>query len=273
MNIFDVLVNTDDIVVLGPPTNLDISVDIGPTGQRGTKIFAGSGDPNNSGVIPIGEEIFIGDFFINSSIASRYAWLYRYSVGIGGTTWSPILKLQPTIYSKNIQTSFTDGTANISIPLFDIISDLSIVDVNRYSVTITPISTTPIALSVDNKSITYSSSETELSSTVELVSGNGTNVTFTTTAPHNFLSGEIVSVTGVNPINYNFSSVVIASTPSTTQFTVQSSTTATYVSGGTARVIRNPSSFNFTVKAAKYSSSSWSNLTGVQQLAISISVV
>lgn len=273
MNIFDVLVNTDDIVVLGSPTNLDVSIDIGPTGQRGTKIFAGSGDPNNLGTIPSGEEILIGDFFINSSIASRYAWLYRYSTGIGGTTWSPVLKLQPTIYSKNIQASFTDGAADISVSLFDIISDLSIVDVNRYCVTITPILANPVALSVENKSIIYSSSETELSSTIELISGNGTNVTFTTTAPHNFISGDIVSVTGVSPINYNFSSVVVASTPSTTQFTIQSSTTATYISGGTAKVIRNPSSFNFTVKAAKYSSSSWSNLTGVQQIAISISVV
>jgi hypothetical protein len=273
MNIFDVLLNTDDIVVLGSPTNLDVSIDFGPTGQRGTKIFAGSGDPNNSGVIPAGEEIFIGDFFINSSIASRYAWLYRYSTGIGGTTWTPILKLQPTFYSKNIQAAFTDGSANISIPLFDIISDLSIVDVNRYSINVTPLSENPIALSINNKSISYSSSETELSSTIESISGNGTNVIFTTTAPHNFLSGEIVSITGVNPINYNFSSIVIASTPSTTQFTVQNSNTAAYVSGGTARVIRNPSSLNFSIKAAKYSSSSWSDLDGVNQVSVMISVV
>jgi hypothetical protein len=273
VNIFDVLVNTDNIVVLGSPTKIDVSIDVGPTGQRGTKMIAGSGDPNNSGVIPSGEEIFIGDFFINSSIASRYSWLYRYSTGIGGTTWAPILKLQPTMYNKNIQTSFTDGSASISIPLFDIVSDLSIVDANRYCVTLTPISENPMALSIENKSISYSSSETELSSTVESISGNGTNVIFTTTTPHNFLAGEIVSITGVNPINYNFSSVVIASTPSITQFTVQNSNTVSYVSGGTAKVIRNPSSFNFTTKAAQYSSSSWSDVTGVQQIAISISVV
>jgi hypothetical protein len=273
MSIFDVLLNTEDIVVLGPPKNIDLSLDVGPSGQRGTKIFVGSGDPNNSGVIPNGEEIFVGDFFINSSTSSKYSWMYVYSVQIGGTSWSPVLKLQPTFYSKNIQTAFTSGSANISIPLFDIISDLSIVDANRYVVSVTPISTNPIALSVSNKSITYSSSESQLSSTIQSASGNGTNVIFTTTAPHNFLAGETVSITGVNPINYTFTSIVIASTPSITQFVVQNTTTATYVSGGTARVIRNPSSFNFTVNAATYSSSSWSDLTGAQQLAISISVV
>lgn len=273
MSIFDVLVNTDDIVVLGPPTNIDLSVDIGPTGQRGTKIFVGSGDPNNSGVIPEDQEILIGDFFINSSTSSRYAWLYVYSTQIGGTIWSPVLKLQPTLYSKNIQTAFTSGSANISIPLFDIISDLSIIDANRYNVNVTPVSANPIALSVSNKSITYSSSESQLSSTIQSASGNGTNVIFTTTAPHNFLTGETVSITGVNPINYNFTSIVIASTPSITQFVVENSTIAPYVSGGTARVIRNPSSFNFTVNAATYSSSSWTSLTGAQQLAVTVSVV
>ena len=41
----DVLLNNDDITVLGPPETVELLVDIGPTGTRGSQVFVGVGDP------------------------------------------------------------------------------------------------------------------------------------------------------------------------------------------------------------------------------------
>jgi len=274
MSIFDVVLSTEDIVVLGPPNVIDLSVDVGPKGDRGSRIFSGSGNPNNFGVIPDSEEVLLGDLFINSSIASDYSWLYVYASRPGTVSWVPTLKLQTPIYNKTIQASFNaSGVANISIALEDILSDLSIIDVDRYIVQVTPINENPISLSVYNKSITYSPSIVELTATISDIVGNGTNVIFTTTTDHGFSAGQRVSITGVNPSNYNLSLVTIASIPTATSFAIENTNTATYVSGGLAKVKTTPSSFNMSLKAVEFSSSTWSELQGVEKMAITISVV
>ena len=43
----EVLVNTDDITVLGPPPVVNVQLDIGATGVRGSKVFVGTGTPNS----------------------------------------------------------------------------------------------------------------------------------------------------------------------------------------------------------------------------------
>ena len=48
----EVLVNTDDITVLGPPAQVNVQLDIGATGNRGSQIFVGTGNPN-SGLISL----------------------------------------------------------------------------------------------------------------------------------------------------------------------------------------------------------------------------
>lgn len=69
--------------------------------------------------------------------------------------------------------------------------------------------------------------------TISTVSGNGTTMTYTTTANHGFTAGHIVTVTGVSPGGYNVTKAKIA-TASGTSFTVAGSETGTYVSGGLA---------------------------------------
>ena len=59
----DVLLNTEDVVVLGPPQTIDVLVDIGPQGTRGSQIFVGVGDPNS---VEIGQTIRLNDLYINT---------------------------------------------------------------------------------------------------------------------------------------------------------------------------------------------------------------
>jgi hypothetical protein len=154
MNVFDIVLDAEDLLVLGPVANVELQTDIGPTGNRGSKFFVGSGDPNNFGVIPVTEQIQIGDFFINSSTSSRYGWLYVYQAGQNNVvSWIEAVRLQPAIYSNNIQIEFQNGLATTSIPIQDITSDSSVIDANKYVIQLTPISSDPFLINLQQKGI------------------------------------------------------------------------------------------------------------------------
>ena len=61
-------------------------------------------------------------------------------------------------------------------------------------------------------------------------------ITFTVTEAHGFTAGQIVTISGVSPTNFNLSNLEILSVPTSTTFVVSSSETGTYVSGGIATV-------------------------------------
>lgn len=63
------------------------------------------------------------------------------------------------------------------------------------------------------------------------ITANGTTVTFT--AVNGFVAGQSVSITGVNPSQFNLQNVVI-NTATGTYFTVLNGATGLYINGGTA---------------------------------------
>lgn len=155
MNIFDVVIDTEDLLVLGPVDNVELQVDIGPTGKRGSKYFVGSGDPNTPGVIPETEEIQIGDFFINSSTASTdYGWLYVRQAGQNNVvSWVKAVQLQPAMYANNFNTTFSNGLGTISIPLIDVVSQGASTNTNKYVVQLTAINAEPVLVTLQQKRI------------------------------------------------------------------------------------------------------------------------
>ena len=157
----DVLLSNDDVTVLGPPNTIEVLVDIGPTGTRGSQVFAGIGNPND---IQIGQTPILNDLYINASPGLEYAYMYQYVSRPGGNTWIPLLSVNPTIYSGNFLTVFTAGAATISIPISDIIN-----------ITGTP-------LSADNFSIQYSiAHDNPISSsmTIPALAGTDLEIDFT----------------------------------------------------------------------------------------------
>lgn len=73
-----------------------------------------------------------------------------------------------------------------------------------------------------------------IQTTISNVSGSGTVITYTTVETHNYTTNMVVSVTGVDPSQYNISDQTITGVGANT-FTVAGSATGTYISGGTAR--------------------------------------
>jgi len=115
----DVLLSNDDITVLGPPNTVEVLVDIGPTGTRGSQVFVGVGDPN---VFPIGQTPLLNDLYINVSPGADYGYMYQYVSEPGGNTWIQILEISPTIYSQLHTTTYVDGVAQIVIPISNIVT-------------------------------------------------------------------------------------------------------------------------------------------------------
>ena len=158
MAIFDVVVNTDDLVVLGPPDVIDLAISIGQQGNRGATFYAGAGNPNDS---VISQNIFgtnitpvAGDIFINTALGAEYGWLYIYNPKVVGNQWDQVLKLQQPFYAVDEEITFSSGTATLSIPLASILpSGTTESDPNKYIVTFTPNASDPIVVTVNSKSI------------------------------------------------------------------------------------------------------------------------
>jgi hypothetical protein len=120
----DVLLNTENVVVLGPPETIDVLIDIGPQGTRGNKIIVGPAEPNSltsSGVI-LGQTLILNDMYINAAPGTDYGYMYQYVSGPGANTWVPVLKVSPAIYSSIETVSFTSGAGSITIPISSIVT-------------------------------------------------------------------------------------------------------------------------------------------------------
>ena len=170
MAIFDVVVNTDDLVVLGPPDVIDLAISIGQQGTRGATFYAGAGNPNN---LTVSQNIFgtnitpvSGDIFINTASGSEYGWLYIYNPKVVGNQWDQVLKLQQPFYAIDEQITFTSGIATLSIPLSNILpTGITESDPDKYIVTMTPKASDPIVLTVNSKTI----SSTNLQITLDAI--------------------------------------------------------------------------------------------------------
>lgn len=158
MSIFDVVVNTDDLVVLAPPTTIDVGVDFGPQGTRGATFYAGSGDPNDAAVA---ENVFgdvitpvEGDLYINTAAGANYGWLFIYNPKVTGDDWDQVLRLNPPIYSRNIEQTFTSGLSTIAVPVADILPPgVTVSGPYSYVVNLTPVHSDPTVLTINSQSV------------------------------------------------------------------------------------------------------------------------
>ena len=146
----DVLLSNDDVTVLGSPEVVQLLVDIGPKGDRGSQVLVGLGNPNN---ITIGQTPFLNDLYINASPGANYGYLYQYVLQPGGETWVEVLKISPTIYTEVRTAIFSSGIAALNIPIANITSLTGLTAANfavRYSIA----HTNPISSSMQIPALT-----------------------------------------------------------------------------------------------------------------------
>lgn len=170
----EVLLSTDDLTVIGGPSTVELSVDFGAQGQRGTQIRTGFGNPNE---VEIGFVPNLLDFYINTQFgSSAYAYMYQYKTADGGGyNWEEVIKLTPTIYATNETTTFALGESTIIIPIVDISSDTLFgdLDSSRFNVQYQVTGPNPISSSMYIGEISTESGYLALPITINAVEFSG----------------------------------------------------------------------------------------------------
>jgi hypothetical protein len=122
--VVDYVLETVDLDVFGGPTSLDVSTDFGKAGQRGTRVWVGTGPPE---ITLTTQDIALYDLYINTNTVDEYySWLYQYVPEVGNPAWRRVLKLNPQQNSKISLVSFDGGEGTLDIPLSTITEDTAV---------------------------------------------------------------------------------------------------------------------------------------------------
>jgi hypothetical protein len=127
----DVVIQQDDLVVLGPPSAIDVAVDIGPRGEPGTQLYTGALNPNNLTFQQFqdiyGDVPRIGDLFLRTDSGENYGSFYQFTNVPGNDQWEVVvdlidvfalfLDLNPNylILPKSGGTGINNGTKTITV--------------------------------------------------------------------------------------------------------------------------------------------------------------
>lgn len=175
----EVLVSTDELLVLGGPETINVEVDYGPKGDRGSLFFAGNGEPTSTTTTELDAQVY--DFYLNVQQShDGFATIYQLVQIPGGTQWQQILSLLPNVYSFNTDKAFVSNATTIDVPLinlipFELIGSVTSENFNvQYSIS----GTGPIASSISVDNISGGTGSETLPITIfasELVEGEWIN--------------------------------------------------------------------------------------------------
>jgi len=127
----DVVIQEDDLVVLGPPSSIDVAVDIGPRGAAGTQLYTGAFNPNDLTFQQF-QDIYgdiprLKDLFLRTDEGPEYGSFYQYTNIPGGDQWEIVVDLIDAIElffdlntdfvlkPKSGGTGINNGTSTITI--------------------------------------------------------------------------------------------------------------------------------------------------------------
>ena len=148
----DTIISNDELVVVGPPASVSVSVDIGPQGERGSQFYSGIGTPAQNAASLVDAKV--NDLYINRLLGGNYGVVYKLNATPGGTSWQSILKFQPISHSVQKLVNFTSGTGSISIPLADFYSSApESLDPDTILIQATSELNNPAFISISNKNI------------------------------------------------------------------------------------------------------------------------
>jgi len=176
----DILLNTEDVAVLGGPDTVNVEVDFGPTGNRGSQIFSNTGKPviGGDGLTSLAPDCQLFDLYINIlSSDDEYQYVYQLQNVLGTNTWVKLFKLVSNIYSKNYtSTSFVDGVWIMNVPVAEIVPSTMVgsIQAENFNIQYSVLNQNPIASSISIGEINTSSGERVLPITIaasELVDG------------------------------------------------------------------------------------------------------
>ncbi len=117
----EVILSSDDLTVLGGASRVNVTVDTGPSGQRGSRIFVGSGKPS---LVDIGQTPAIFDFYVNLLASDdEYLNYYQYQLVDGVNAWVSLFNLMPSSRSAKVVSDFIDGETTFYVAVTSIVPE------------------------------------------------------------------------------------------------------------------------------------------------------
>jgi hypothetical protein len=111
----DIVIANDDLVVLGGPSSINLELDIGAAGNRGSLIFTDAGKPTAPN-ISFETSPQINDLYINLNPSdNEYLYLYQYKLDNAVLGWTKILRLVPNTVLANPVLKFINGEAHTAL--------------------------------------------------------------------------------------------------------------------------------------------------------------
>ena len=110
----NVFVSSEDVKVIGGTANVNVEVDFGPQGDRGSIFLVGNGDPNEA--TSFIETLQLLDLYINvRATDDDYMGLYQYVNVSGVNTWILTGTLIKDKFSVVRSVGFTNGTTTSEV--------------------------------------------------------------------------------------------------------------------------------------------------------------
>lgn len=94
----DIVLTTVDLDVFAGPAAVDVSLDVGATGQRGSRIWA---SPNGTSDL-VGQDVKLYDMYLNTSTSE----MFQYVQTLGAPTWVFLLSLDMNRFSAKVAVTF-----------------------------------------------------------------------------------------------------------------------------------------------------------------------
>jgi hypothetical protein len=169
----DVILSTEDLTVLGGPSSLNLEIDFGPKGDRGSQIFVNLGQPT----LLLAPDAQVYDLYINIlSSDDEYQYVYQLQNVLGTETWVRLFKLTSNTYSKNYTTTtFTNGTWTKNIPVAEIVpSDfVGTITAENFNVQYSILNQLPLASSISVGAVSSDNGTLSLPITIKAVELDG----------------------------------------------------------------------------------------------------
>lgn len=116
----DVVLNSEDITVLGGPSEIQLDVNVGPAGNRGVFVMYGVANPNSSGATFITTPQIFDLYVLTDPASDDYLQIFQYLNQDGVAQWLPAIKLSQNFYATTRVVSFTGGEGSVEFNAFEL---------------------------------------------------------------------------------------------------------------------------------------------------------
>lgn len=181
----DVLLDSQDIRVLGGPSIVNLEVDFGKEGVRGSEIHAGYGKPVGENLPPSYQ---LKDLYINiDPNDDEYSCVYQYVTVVvdesaQANDWVLLFRIAPSTFNVNATLDFVAGAASYALPVSNFLSQevINQLTAEILNVQITLESVNPTAVSISGLDVTVVQSP---AATIVTIGFSGADFDGTTWAP------------------------------------------------------------------------------------------